>query len=99
MGFYPRLYKDSENHLSPREYYLNYIQTYIERDVRQIQNISDLSTFQKFVGLCAERIGQFCDQAEKITTIEIKSSKTISTDYYSGLNYWNKLANGSLNNS
>ncbi|MBI5050394.1 MAG: ATP-binding protein [Nitrospirae bacterium] len=31
----------------------SYIQTYIERDVRQLQNIKDLRTFELFLGLCA----------------------------------------------
>lgn len=35
-----------------------YVRTYIERDVRQIKNISDLATFQRFMFLCASRIGQ-----------------------------------------
>jgi hypothetical protein len=35
-----------------------YVRTYIERDVRQIKNISDLATFQRFLFLCASRIGQ-----------------------------------------
>jgi predicted AAA+ superfamily ATPase len=30
----------------------------VERDVRLIKNISDLNTFQKFIKLCAGRIGQ-----------------------------------------
>lgn len=35
----------------------NYYNTYIERDVRQILNIKDLSRFQTFIRLCAGRIG------------------------------------------
>ncbi|MBX2967422.1 MAG: ATP-binding protein [Cyclobacteriaceae bacterium] len=35
-----------------------YVRTYVERDVRQIKNISDLTTFQRFMFLCAGRIGQ-----------------------------------------
>ena len=54
-GFYPRLYNQ---HVSTYEYYQNYIQTYIERDVRQLKNISDLSTFQRFLKMCAARTGQ-----------------------------------------
>lgn len=36
----------------------DYIRTYIERDVRQLVNIRDLATFQRFVSLCAGRTGQ-----------------------------------------
>jgi len=36
----------------------NYNATYVERDVRQVINIGDLNSFQKFMALCAGRIGQ-----------------------------------------
>ena len=55
-GFYPRLYTDKT--LLPTEWYPNYIQTYLERDVRQIKNILDLSQFQLFLKMCASRVGQ-----------------------------------------
>lgn len=54
-GGYPRLYA---NRLKPTELFPQYIQTYVERDVRLLKNVTDLSLFQKFVGLCAGRIGQ-----------------------------------------
>lgn len=54
-GSYPRIY---DKKINPRDWYPNYIQTYVERDVRLIKNISDLNTFQKFIKLCAGRIGQ-----------------------------------------
>ncbi len=36
----------------------SYIQTYIERDVRQLQNIKDIRTFELFLGLMASIHGQ-----------------------------------------
>lgn len=54
-GFFPRVWADK---LNPTKAYRNYFQTYIERDVRQISNIKDISQFQRFVKLCAGRIGQ-----------------------------------------
>ncbi|MBN2831606.1 MAG: ATP-binding protein [Candidatus Omnitrophica bacterium] len=54
-GAYPRIY---DKKIDPHDWYPNYIQTYIERDVRLIKNIPDLNTFQKFIKLCAGRIGQ-----------------------------------------
>lgn len=54
-GAYPRIY---DKKINPRDWFPNYIQTYMERDVRMIKNISDLNTFQKFVKLCAGRTGQ-----------------------------------------
>ena len=54
-GLYPKLFIQKMN---INFYYSNYIQTYIERDVRQIKNIGSLSKFQKFLKLCAGRTGQ-----------------------------------------
>lgn len=36
----------------------DYVATYVERDVRQILRIQDLAAFQRFVALCAGRVGQ-----------------------------------------
>ncbi len=55
MGSYPRLY---DKQIAPSDFYPSYIQTYVERDVRLLRNIGDLSTFVRFVKLCAGRIGQ-----------------------------------------
>lgn len=44
--------------IDPRFWFPAYVRTYIERDVRQIKNVTDLSTFQRFMFLCASRIGQ-----------------------------------------
>ena len=54
-GCYPRLY---DKGLQPDEFYPYYIETYVERDVRQLKNIGDLSRFMRFIKLCAGRIGQ-----------------------------------------
>lgn len=35
----------------------NYYNTYVERDIRQMINVKDLSTFQVFIRLCAGRVG------------------------------------------
>jgi predicted AAA+ superfamily ATPase len=55
QGFYPRIYQDK---LNPIHFYNSYLQTYIERDLRQMINVKDLSVFQHFIKLCASRIGQ-----------------------------------------
>jgi len=54
-GFYPRVY---DQDLEPARAYADYFETYIERDLRQIVAIKNLTAFQKFVRLCAGRIGQ-----------------------------------------
>jgi len=54
-GGYPPIY-DRDVH--PNLWYPRYIQTYIDRDVRTVRHITDLAAFQKFIRLCAGRIGQ-----------------------------------------
>ena len=54
-GCYPALY--SKN-IPPAKLYKNYVSTYIERDLRDLSQVGDLSTFKKFMGMCAARIGQ-----------------------------------------
>lgn len=55
FGGYPRLYNRT---IDPLDFYPGYIKTYVERDVRQLINVGDLDTFQKFIRLCAGRTGQ-----------------------------------------
>lgn len=59
-GGYPRLYDKA---IEPVDYYPNYTLTYVERDVRQIKNISDLAIFQRFLRICATRVGQIINYA------------------------------------
>jgi len=54
-GGYPVLY---DRKVDPTDYFPSYVQTYIDRDVRSIKNVGDLSTFRRFVKLCAGRVGQ-----------------------------------------
>ncbi|NLN48361.1 MAG: ATP-binding protein, partial [Clostridiales bacterium] len=56
-GFYPALY-DAQGQIDFGKYFTNYIRTYVERDVRLIRNITDLYAFERFLRLCAGRIGQ-----------------------------------------
>ena len=53
-GFYPRLW---DKQLNPTQALGDYYQTYIERDLRQLVAIKDLNLFQRFIQLCAGRIG------------------------------------------
>jgi hypothetical protein len=55
QGAYPPLYARK---IDPHDWHRAYVQTYVERDARQIKNINDLNLFQKFIKLCAGRIGQ-----------------------------------------
>lgn len=54
-GFYPRIYNTG---LNPTQALGDYVATYVERDIRQLIVIKDLAQFEKFLHLCAGRIGQ-----------------------------------------
>lgn len=55
QGCYPPLYDRS---LVPGNWHANYVATYLERDLRQLINIRDLTQFRRFLRLCAGRTGQ-----------------------------------------
>ena len=59
-GFFPRLHEES---LEPRRFFNAYLQTYVERDVRALIQLRDLSLFQKFLTLLAGRVGQVVNLA------------------------------------
>ena len=59
-GGYPAIY---DQLIPATKWYANYIQTYVERDVRQILNIGDLNKFEKLLRLCAGRIGQLLNMS------------------------------------
>ncbi len=42
----------------------SYIQTYLERDVRQIVNVGDLNSFERFLRVCAARTGRILNMSE-----------------------------------
>jgi uncharacterized protein len=54
-GGYPRLY---DKKIEPSDFFPSYIETYVQRDVRSLKNITDLNRFVQFMGLCAGRNGQ-----------------------------------------
>jgi len=54
-GLFPPIH---DRRLDPTAWLQDYVGTYLERDVRQVLNVQDLAGFQRFVQLCAGRIGQ-----------------------------------------
>ncbi len=54
-GFYPRVH---DKGLNPSEAMSFYVSTYVERDIRQVLNIRDISRFETFLKLLAGRSGQ-----------------------------------------
>jgi predicted AAA+ superfamily ATPase len=55
QGGYPALY---DRPVAPGDWFPNYVATYVERDVRQLVAVRDLSLFQRFLKMCAARSGQ-----------------------------------------
>lgn len=60
-GNYPALY---DRPIPTTDFYANYVETYVERDVSDLMNIKDLSSFRTFLRLCAARSGQLLNLAE-----------------------------------
>lgn len=60
-GFFPRIFDKSLNPTEAMQFYVN---TYIERDLRKLINVKDLSKFETFLKLCAGRVGQILNFSE-----------------------------------
>jgi predicted AAA+ superfamily ATPase len=54
-GGYPRIY---DRHLDPASWLADYVATYVQRDVRQVLDVTNLDTFTTFLRLLAGRTGQ-----------------------------------------
>jgi len=63
-GLYPALY---DRKLSARQWHASYVMTYVERDLRQIVNVRELATFQRFMRMCAARVGQLLNLSSLAT--------------------------------
>lgn len=93
QGGYPALY---DRQISPNDWFANYVATYLERDVRQLIAVRDLTQFQRFVKMCAARSGQLLNLAalgadcgisavtarEWLTVLETSYLVTRLTPYY-----------------
>jgi len=69
-GFYPGIYSDG---LNPLKAFRNYYETYVERDIRQLLQIKDLAYFQRFVKLCAGRVGQLFNASSLANEVGVSS--------------------------
>jgi len=73
-GFMPRIYDQNQE---PTALYRNYLHTYVERDVRQLIQLKDLTRFENFIRLLAGRTGQVVNVASLASDTGV-SSPTIS---------------------
>ena len=59
-GMYPRIY---DHNLNPTEWYLNYVDTYLERDLKDFIQVKDLSLFRRFLTIVASNCARICNRS------------------------------------
>lgn len=71
-GGYPEIWNEE---LQPGTWLNSYVQTYVQRDVRMLRNITNLAAFNKFIYLCANYAGQILnrDELAKQTGVDTKT--------------------------
>ena len=77
-GFYPRIF---EQDLNPTQFYQDYLATSVERDLRQLSLVKDISQFQTYIKLCSGRVGQNIN-FEKLGN-DTGVSQTTAKEWYS----------------
>lgn len=72
MGGYPEIWNEK---LTANIWMGSYVQTYVQRDVRLLRNITSLATFNRFIYLCASFAGQILnrDELAKKTGVDTKT--------------------------
>ena len=74
-GGYPEIWNEK---LNPQKWLTSYIQTYIQRDVRQLKNIFNLPVFNRFISICANYAGQILNRDELSRQVGV-DTKTIQS--------------------
>jgi len=74
-GGFPELWRDRS--IDPSTFFRGYLSTYLERDVRQILNVTSLRDFERFIRACAARTAQLLDKAQIARDVGV-SGKTIN---------------------
>lgn len=69
-GFYPQVYQED---LNPTRVYRAYVKTYLERDVRRLINVKNFNLFQRFIKLCAGRVGQLLNMSNLANEVGVSS--------------------------
>lgn len=77
-GFYPKIYGQG---VSPADELAFYVQTYLERDVREVENVRNLRTFSTFLRLAAGRTGQVLNVSSLAADVGI--SPKVASDWLS----------------
>jgi predicted AAA+ superfamily ATPase len=69
-GFYPELWR--QRTADSNAFYASYLASYLERDVRQILNVSSLRDFERFIRACAARSAQLLNMSDLARDVGIK---------------------------
>ncbi len=73
-GFYPPIY---ERDLHPSDWFSDYYNTYVQKDVRSTLNVQDLGQFDRFVRVCASRVGQLAQYSEIASEVGISQPTAV----------------------
>lgn len=87
LGGYPELWAKKDL-LDREDFFYSYIQSYLERDLRSLIQVSDLRDFQRFIKIAATRVGQllnFSDIAKDIGVSQVTIKKWICALEISGI--------------
>jgi len=71
QGFYPGLH---ENKLKPSRFFRSYVATYLERDLRDMIQLKDLTQFDRFLRLLAGRVGQLVNYSALANDVGVSST-------------------------
>ena len=74
-GGYPEIWNEK---LSPGKWLQSYIQTYLQRDVRLLRNITNLAAFNRFIAVCAHYAGQIINRDEISKQIGVDTKTILS---------------------
>ncbi|MBI4904343.1 MAG: ATP-binding protein [Acidobacteria bacterium] len=69
-GMFPELWRLRE--MDTLAFYSSYVSTYLERDVRQVLNVSSLRDFERFLRACAVRSGQLLNLSDLARDVGIR---------------------------
>lgn len=86
-GGYPEVVKGN---VLPKDFYANYLKTYIERDIKKLTQVADEMQFLQFISVAAARTGQlvnYSDISKDCGISEVTAKKWLSLLVSSGLVY------------
>jgi uncharacterized protein len=73
-GMYPRIYDEN---LDANDWFADYYQTYIQKDIKQVINVADSNQFDRFVRLCAGRVAQLGDYASVASEVGVSQPTAV----------------------